>query len=138
MLGQNGVHWHNVTKRALLSRIPPHKNGTQHKWQLTKKLDPKCESYNKFKYSILKITQLSPWQIISGWAFSCKVSYFCKHHFLWVSYSSVSRGIFVMYHFCKVPLFSNSIKVSLFCWVSFLLGVSVVHGAVLVFLKLCA
>ena len=32
-----GTHWHNITKRALaLSKIPPDKNGTQHKWHLTK------------------------------------------------------------------------------------------------------
>ena len=32
-----GTHWHTVTKRAvLLSKIPPHKNGTQHKWHLIK------------------------------------------------------------------------------------------------------
>ena len=32
-----GTHWHNITKRALLlSKIPPQKNGTQHKRHLTK------------------------------------------------------------------------------------------------------
>ena len=40
-----------------------------------------------------------------------------------------------MCHFSKVPLFLNSIKRCLFCWLSFLLGVS--DGAVFVFLLLC-
>ena len=30
-----GTHWHSVTKRALLlSKVPPPKNETQHKWHL--------------------------------------------------------------------------------------------------------
>ena len=30
---------------------------------------------------------------------------------------SISGGVFVMCHFCKVPLFSNGIKGCDFCWV---------------------
>ena len=47
-----------------------------------------------------------------------------RHYFLWVSYLSILGEVFVMCHFCKVLLFSNSIKRCFFCWLPFLLGVS--------------
>ena len=78
--------------------------------------DHKSESYNKFKSFLLKITQLSPWQITSGYFFP-RCAIFVRHHFLWVSYFSISGGVFVMCQFCKVPLFSNDIKGCHFCWV---------------------
>ena len=81
------------------------------------------ESLNKCKNSVLKITQFIPWQIIFGHFFA-KVAIFVKHHFFSVSYLSVSGGVFVTCHFCKVPLFSNGFKGCLFWWVSYLLGVS--------------
>ena len=42
---------------------------------------------------------------------------FVRHHFFGLLYFSVSSGVFVMCHFCKVQFFSNSIKECLFCWV---------------------
>ena len=42
---------------------------------------------------------------------------FLKHHFLWVLYLSISGGVFLMCHFCKVSLLSNGIKGCHFCWV---------------------
>ena len=71
--------------------------------------DHESEPYNKFKNFLLKITQLSPWQIISRHFFtSCVI--FVRHQFLWVSYLFLSGGLFFMCHFCKVALFSNGIK----------------------------
>ena len=78
--------------------------------------DHESEPYNKFKNFLLKITQLSHWQITSGYFFA-RCAIFVRHHFLWVSYLSISGVVFVMCHFCKVPLFSNAIKWSHFCWV---------------------
>ena len=72
-----------------------------------------CESYNKFRNSFLKMTLLSPWQITFGHFFA-KCAIFVRHHFLWVSYLSISGGVFVICHFCKVPLFSKSLKGCLF------------------------
>ena len=72
-------------------------------------------SYNKFKNFHLKITQVSPWQITSGHFFARSVI-FVKHHLFWVSYLSISDGVLVKCHFCKVPLFSNGIKGCHFCW----------------------
>ena len=144
-----GTHWHGVTKRALLlSKKPPRKNDTLHKWRLTttllafwsttntllieptptirhrrvigislwggKNLTLKSyyhdsESYNKFKNFFLKITQLNPWHYFA----SCAI--FVRHHFLWLSYLSISGRVFVMCHFYEVPLFSNGIKGCHFC-----------------------
>ena len=78
--------------------------------------DHESESYNKFKNVLLKITQLSPWQIAFEHFFA-RCAIFVRHHFLWVSYLSIAGGVFFMYHFCKVPLFSNSIKGCYFYWV---------------------
>ena len=97
-----------------------------------KKLGAKCESYNKLKNSFLKITQLSPWQITEHFFARCVI--FLRHHFLWASCLCTSGGVYIMCHFYKVPLFSNSIKGCLFCWVSFLLSLS--NGAV-VFIAIC-
>ena len=119
MLGQNGYltfmtpidimlqKGHSSYQKYHPTKMAPHK-----------KLGAKCESYDKFKNSLLKITQFSPWQIISGYFFA-RSAIFGRHHFLWVSYLSISGGVFVMCHFCKVPLFSNRISVCLFCWVPF-------------------
>ena len=41
-----------------------------------------------------------------------------------MSHLSILGGVFVMCHFCNVPLFSDGIKACFFCWVPFLLGVS--------------
>ena len=158
-------HWYNITKRVLLlSRIPPNKNGTQHKWNLAKMTSHKIgisklallvfwstinilliepslqldtnwknsiwkshdhgsESHYKLKNSLSKIIQLSPSQITFG-QFFARRAIFARHHFLWVLYLSILGRVFVMYHFCKVPLFSNGTKECFFCWVLFLLGLS--------------
>ena len=80
--------------------------------------DHVSESYNIFKNSLSKITQLSHWQIsFVIWAFFRKMFHFCEDHFLWVPYLSISGGVFVMRTFYKVPLFSNGIKGCHFCWV---------------------
>ena len=63
------------------------------------------------------------------WAFFASCAIVVRHNFLWVSYLSILGGVFVMCHFCKVPLFSNDITEFFFCRVPFLLGVS--DGAVL-------
>ena len=55
--------------------------------------------------------------------FFARYAIFVRHHFLWVLYLSILGGVFVICHFCKVPLFSNGIKGCFFCWVPFLLGV---------------
>ena len=98
---------------------------------ILKSHDHGSESYYKFKNSLLKITQLSPWHVTFG-HFVARCAIFVRHHFLWVSYLSILGGIFVKCHFRKVPLFSNGIKGCFFCWEPFLLGVS--DGAVFVFL----
>ena len=46
-----------------------------------------------------------------------KVCNFCKAPFFGLTYLSISSGVFVMCHFCKVELFSNGIKWCLFCLV---------------------
>ena len=63
--------------------------------------------------------------------FFARCAIFIRDHFLWLSYLSILSGVFVMCHFCIVPLFSNGIKGYFFCWVPFLLGIS--DGAVFVF-----
>ena len=103
------------------------KNTTLQNDILHKSPGAKCESYNKFKNSLLKITLLSPRQITFG-HFLARCAIFVRHHFMWVSYLSISGGVFVMCHFCEVSLFSNSIKGCFFCWMSLLQGVS--DGAV--------
>ena len=87
--------------------------------------DHESKWYNEFKNSFLKIFQLSSWQINFG-HFVARCAIFVRHYFLWVLCLSISGGIFVMLHFCKVSLFSNGIKgwLSAQCWVPFLLGVS--------------
>ena len=45
-----------------------------------KSRDHESEPYNKFKNFILKITQLSPWQITSGYFFA-RCAIFVRHHF---------------------------------------------------------
>ena len=81
------------------------------------------ESYNKFKNSLLKITQLNSWQMTFGHFFA-RDAIFMRHHFFSKPYLSISVEIFVVCHFCKVSLFSNDIKGCLFCWVLFFLSVS--------------
>ena len=49
---------------------------------------------------------------------------FCKAPFFVVPYLSILGGVFVMCHFCKVPLFSHGFKGCFFCWVPFFGGVS--------------
>ena len=78
--------------------------------------DHEFESHNKFKNCLLKITQLSPWQIVFGHFFA-RFAIFVKQHFLRVSYLSISYRVFIMCRFCKVTLFWNSIKRCHFCWV---------------------
>ena len=48
---------------------------------------------------------------------SDKVCHFLRHHVLWVTYLSVTGKVFVMYHFCKGPFFSNGIEGCHFWWV---------------------
>ena len=72
--------------------------------------DHESESYSECKNFLLKITQLSPWQITFGHFFTRVSAAFVRHHFLWMSYLSISRGVFVMCHFCKVPLFQMALK----------------------------
>ena len=84
---------------------------------------PWAESHYKLKNSLSKIIQLSPSQITFG-QFFARRAIFARHHFLWVLYLSILGRVFVMYHFCKVPLFSNGTKECFFCWVLFLLGLS--------------
>ena len=80
--------------------------------QTLKSDDHELESYNKLKKFLLKITQLSrPWQINFGNFFALhKVWRFYKAPFFMDATFVCFRGVFVMYHFCKVPLFSNGIK----------------------------
>ena len=105
-----------------LKKMAPNINSTSQKWHFTKRFGAKCESYRKCKKSLLKITVRSPWQITSGHFFA-RWTNFVRHHFSWVLYLSISGGVFVMCHFCKMPLFSNSInKVCLSCKMSFLLA----------------
>ena len=75
--------------------------------KLTLKLnDHESVSHNKFKNFLLKITQLSPWQIaITSGHFFAGCAIFLRKHFLWVSYLSIAGREFVICHFCKVPLF---------------------------------
>ena len=61
--------------------------------------------------------------------FFARCAIFVRHHFL--LYLSILGGALVMWHFCKVPLFTYGIKGCSFCWVPFLLGVS--DGAAFVF-----
>ena len=132
--------------RLLLSKIPPHKNGISqlHCWfsevattntlesipkikhrrikgislwseknSTLKSHDHESESYNNFKNFL---TQVSPWQTTFGYFFAiCAI--FVRHHFLWVSYLSISGEEFAMCHFCKLQLFSNGIKGCHICWV---------------------
>ena len=78
--------------------------------------DHDSESYNKVENFLLTITQLSLLQITSGHSFA-RCTIFVRHYFLWVSCLSISSGLSVMCHFCKVPLFSNGIKGCHLCWV---------------------
>ena len=105
---QMGLHKNDISKLTLLVF-----------WSATH--DHECESYIKFKNSLLKITQLSHWQITFGHFFTrCVI--LVRHNFLWKPYLSISGGVFVMCHFYKMPLFSKSIKGCFFsgchfCWV---------------------
>ena len=65
--------------------------------------DYESASYNKFKSFLLKVTQLSPWQVTS-WHFFERCSIFLMQHLLWVSYSFISGGVFVMCHFFQTAL----------------------------------
>ena len=42
--------------------------------------------------------------------FFAKCAIAVRHYFLWVLYLSILGGVFVMCHFCKVPLFTNALK----------------------------
>ena len=99
---------------------------------ILKSHDHEWESYNKFKNPLLKISQVSPWQINCGHFFVRCVN-FLRHRFCFLCLILVClfQEYFSCAIFCKVPLFSNGIKVCLSCWVSFVLGVS--DGAVFVF-----
>ena len=56
--------------------------------------------------------------------FFARCAILVRHHFLWVSYLSISGVVFVRCHFCKVPLFSKqmalkgAIFVECLCWLS--------------------
>ena len=80
------------------------------KWEnsILKSHEHESESYNKFKNSLLKITHPNT---------RCAIS--LELNFLWASYLSISRWVFVMCYYFKMPLFSNSIEGYLFCWVPF-------------------
>ena len=52
---------HSSYQKYHLTKMAPNMNDTSQKRHLTKNLGAKCESYNNFKNSFLKITQLSPW-----------------------------------------------------------------------------
>ena len=55
------IHSYNIRKRAfLLSKIPPHKNSTQHKWHLTRMASHKTAPH---KNGISKLTLLVLWSI---------------------------------------------------------------------------
>ena len=84
---------------------------------------PKSLMINQFSWFAVLIQafqlrlRLSPfWQITSGHFFA-RCAIFARHHFLCVSYLSISGVVFVLCHFRKVPLFSNGIKGCHFCWV---------------------
>ena len=133
-------------KYTPISKTPPYKNGTQHKWHLTTCItnillielthtvrhmrllgisprsrnltlnshDHESESYSKFKNFLLKIIDLSPWQIILGY-FLARCAIFVNHHVFWVSSFSISGRVIAMCCFSKVPLSLNDIKWCHFC-----------------------
>ena len=89
---------------------------TEQKNSTLKSHDHESESRNKFKNSLLKITQRSPQQITFGHFFA-RCAVFVRHHFLPMPHLSIPGGVFVMCHLCKVSLFPNGIKGCHFCWV---------------------
>ena len=120
-----GSHKNNISKVAsqLIQKLDKNwKNLT------LKSHEHGSESYNKFKNSLSKITQLSLW------AFFYNVYHSYKTPFFGVSYLFTLGGVLVMCHFCEVLLFLNHIKGYFLCWVSFLLGVY--DSAVFVLLQL--
>ena len=121
-----GAYWHSVTKRGLLlSKTPPPKNSTQHKWHLTTTLLVFWGTTNTLlieptltTISYRRVPRISLWSekisALKSHDHGCE-SYnkfknlLLRHHVFWV--------LFVICYFCKVSLFSNDIKGCHFCWV---------------------
>ena len=97
---------------------------------ILKSRDHGSQSYYKLKNSLFKIPQVSPWHVAFGHFFA-RCAIFVRHQFFWASFLSISGGVFVISHFCRVLLFWNGIKECFFSWVQFSLGVF--DGAVFVF-----
>ena len=75
--------------------------------------DHESESYiyDKLKKFLLKITysaQCLANRVTFGHFFA-RCAILVRHHFLWVSYLSISGVVFVTCHFYKVPLFSKQV-----------------------------
>ena len=75
--------------------------------------DHESESCNKFKNVLLKITQLSPWQITFGHFFA-RCAIFVRHHFLWVSYLPIAGGVFSCAIFVRCHYFQIALKGAIF------------------------
>ena len=136
VLGQNGYFIFTVPidimlqkghsyQKYHLTKVAPNINGISQK-SLVPSMNHTTNSRIPFKNHIFQPLAIN---LRAFFFASCVI--FLRNHFLWVSYLSISGGVFIMNHFCKVPLFSNSIKGYLFCWVPFLLVVS--DGANFVF-----
>ena len=74
------------------------------------------ESYIKFKFPFKNHSAQSLANRVTFWAFVCKAYHFSKALFFWVSYLSISGGVFVMCCFYMMPWFSSCIKGCHFCW----------------------